>query len=203
MNIGISNTNRLLDTPLERGPRVLLILAILMIAASFVAPLWTVGVSSAAGTRGVGVYTVTLADTSVETSSVVVVADPPPAPLPRSERMWIAFGLTAAALLFARAAALGTLRSLVDSLVVYLLFGGATLWLLSRDLARFGGTSEAPGPASLLFGGWQNAELKFSPGPAAGAWALVIVALLLGGALAMAWRSARQELASDFAIVAG
>jgi hypothetical protein len=201
MNIGISNTNRLLETPLDRGPRVLLILAILMIAASFVAPLWTVAVSSPAGTGRGGVYTVNLAGT--ETSSVVVVADPPPAPLPRSERMWIAFGLIAAALLFARAAALGTLRSLVDSLVVYLLFGGATLWLLSRDLARFGGTPEAPGPARLLFGGWRNAELTFSSGPAAGAWALVIVALLLGGALAMAWRSAREELASDFAIVAG
>jgi hypothetical protein len=178
-------------------------LAILMIAASFVAPLWTVAVSSAAGTgrSGVGVYTVNLA--GAEPSSVVVVADPPPAPLPRSERMWIAFGLAAAALLFARAAALGTLSSLVDSFVVYLLFGGATLWLLSRDLARFGGTAEAPGPARLLFGGWQNAELKFSSAPAAGAWALAIVALLLGGALAMAWRSARRELESDFAIVAG
>jgi hypothetical protein len=203
MNIGIFRTNRLLDTPLDRGPRVLLILAILMIAASFVAPLWTVAVSSAAGTSrsGVGVYSVNLA--GAVTSSVVVAADPPPASLPRSEPMWIAFGLTAAALLFARAAALGTLRSLVDSLVAYLLFGWAMLWLLSRDLARFGGTPEVPGPTRLLFGGWQNAELKFSSGPAAGAWALVIVALLLGGALAMAWRSAREELASDFAIVAG
>lgn len=202
MNVGISQANRLLETPLDRGPRVLLILAILMIATSFVAPLWTVAVSSSTGGgRGGGVYTVNLG--GAETSSVVVVADPPPAPLPRSERMWIAFGLTAAALLFARAAALGTLRSLVDSLVVYLLFGGATLWLLSRDLARFGGTPDAPGPARLLFGGWQNAELKFSSGPAVGAWALVIVALLLGGALAMAWRSAREEQASDFAIVAG
>jgi hypothetical protein len=200
MNVGIFRANRLLDTPLDRGPRVLLLLAILLIAASFVAPLWTVAVSSPAGT-GRSVYTVNLA--GAETSTVVVVADPPPAPLPRSERMWIAFGLIAAALLFARAAALGTLRSLVDSLVVYLLFGGATLWLLSRDLARFGGTAEAPAPLRLLFGGWQNAELKFSSGPAAGAWALVIVALLLGGALAMAWRSAREELASDFAIVAG
>ena len=152
MNIGISRTNRLLETPLDRGPRVLLMLAILMIAASFVAPLWTVAVSSAAGTgrSGIGVYTVNLA--GAEPSSVVVVADPPPAPLPRSERMWIAFGLAAAALLFARAAALGTLSSLVDSFVVYLLFGGATLWLLSRDLARFGGTAETPGPARLLFG---------------------------------------------------
>jgi len=200
MNVGIFRANRLLDTPLDRGPRVLLLLAILLIATCFVAPLWTVAVSSPAGT-GRSVYTVDLA--GAETSTVVVVADPPPAPLPRSERMWIAFGLIAASLLFARAAALGTLRSLVDSLVVYLLFGGATLWLLSRDLARFGGTPEAPGTARLLFGGWRNAELTFSSGPAAGAWALAIVVLLLVGALAMAWRSAREELASDFAVVAG
>lgn len=200
MNVGISRTNRLLDTPLDRGPRVLLMLAILMIGASFVAPLWTVAVTSAAGAGRDGVYTVHLGDAGASASSVVVVADPPPAPLPRSERMWIAFGLALAALLFARAAALGTLRSLVDSLVLYLLFGGSALWLLSRELARFGGTTEHPGLTRLLFGGWQNAGLKFSSGPAAGGWALVVVALLLGCALAVAWRSARRELAADFAV---
>jgi hypothetical protein len=199
MTVGMACTSRMLETPLERGPRLLLLFAILLIGVGFVAPLWNVAFSTGGAAAPSGTVALMLAGS----------APTPEAPAGlRSygfERIWIAAGLVALALLFARAAAVGTLRSLVDSFVLYFLFGAAALRLLGFELARVGGPGAGtgrPGWPLLLFGRWQSAGAEFAASPGVGAWILAVVAIVLAYALTVAWRGARRELASDF-VVAG
>ena len=199
MNIGIACTVRLLETPLERGPRLLLLLAIVLIAVGVVAPFWNVVVAPV-GSADPDTYALRLGTPA---------AIPPASQAgawsggsPTVERICITAGLVGLALLFARAALLGTLRSMIDSLVVYFLFSAVALRLLGFELARLAGPAARTGWTGLLFGRWQGSGGQFAASPGLGAWILALVAIVLACALAVAWRGARKELAADF-VVAG
>lgn len=187
MRIEIEQTKRVLEMPLEKGPRLLLILGVLLVAGSFVAPLWSVAVSGP-GISPAGppiVYTFRFASV-------------PPA---------IVIALGAVTLLFVRAALLGTFRSLVDSFVLYFFFSVGALWLLYGELSRFGreiasirAVRPGPGLPNVLFGRWENGDVHFAASPGAGAWTLAVVALVLASALYVAWRNARRELTTEYLI---
>ncbi len=204
MRIEIERLKRLLGTPLEKSPRFLLILGVLLAAGSFVAPLWSVAVS-APGTsdRAPTVYMFRLGAAAPSLAP----QSGPAADTARGhgESFWIAVALIAVSLLFVRAAVLGTVRSLVDSFVLYFFFALGALWLLSAELSRFGGEiasfgAARPALSSVLFGRWETGGLQFSASPGAGAWTLAGVALVLASALYVAWRNARRELTTEYLI---
>jgi hypothetical protein len=180
MRIEIERTKRVLEMPLEKGPRLLLILGVLLAAGSFVAPLWNVAVSRSGGSDPAPtVYTFRLGaaapSSALEAPSA---ADPARA---HGESLWIAIALAAVSLLFVRAAVLGTFRSLVHSFVLYFFFALGALWLLSAELSRFGHElasfpAARPDLSSVLFGRWETGGLRFSASPGAGAWTLAGVA---------------------------
>jgi hypothetical protein len=185
MRIEIERTKRALELPLEKGPRLLLILGVLLAAGSFAAPLWSVAVSKPDGAPTV--YTFRLG------------AAASPAVL------GIAIALGAVSLLFVRTAVLGTFRSLVDSFVLYSFFAAGALWLLFAELSRFGRelashAGARPGLPSVLFGRWETGGLRFASSPGAGAWTLAAVALVLASALYVGWRNARKELSTHYLI---
>ena len=200
MTVGISRIERLLETPLERGPRLLLLVAVFLLGASFAAPLWKVAVAPGSGDASV---TYSLGLTGSEPSMVAVGSASPVGAIASNERGWIALGLVALALLFARAAALGTLRSLVDTVVLYLLFGAAALKLLAQELGRLGGAPSGADRASmggLLFGQWRSSGVHFAAFPSVGAWTIALAGIVVAAAFLAAWRSSRRELEAEFAV---
>ncbi|HYK43413.1 MAG TPA: hypothetical protein VE007_13580 [Thermoanaerobaculia bacterium] len=206
MRIEIEQTKRVLEMPLEKGPRLLLIAGVLLAAASFVAPLWSVAVSRPGASDGTATtYTFRLGAVAPSAASVTENASALDASRGRSEGIWIAVALGAVSLLFVRAAVLGTFRSLVDSFVLYFFFALGTLWLLFAELSRFGRELTSLGAAqpdfpSVLFGRWETGGLRFAASPGPGAWTLAAVALVLASALYVAWRNARRELTTEYLI---
>jgi hypothetical protein len=203
MHMEIERTKRVLEMPLERGPRLLLILGVLLVAGSFVAPLWSVAVSQGAADRAPTVYTFRLG--AAAPSSTLDAAAAADTARGHPENLWIAVALAAVSLLFVRAAVLGTFRSLVDSFVLYFFFALGALWLLSAELSRFGRElasfgAARPALSSVLFGRWETGGVHFSASPGAGAWTLAGVALVLASALYVAWRNARKELTTEYLI---
>ncbi|HEY6049814.1 MAG TPA: hypothetical protein VIZ58_01095 [Thermoanaerobaculia bacterium] len=202
MRIEIEQTKRVLEMPLEKGPRLLLIAGVLLAAGSFVAPLWNVAVSRGASDPAPTVYTFRLGDAVPSPASAAPAAEASRAP---GAGLWIAIALTAVSLLFVRAALLGTFRSLVDSFVLYCFFTIGALWLLSAELSRFGRElasfrAARPDLADVLFGRWETGGLRFAASPGAGAWTLAGVALVLVSALYIAWKNARRELTTQYLI---
>ena len=204
MRIEIEQTKRVLEMPLERGPRLLLIVGVLLAAGSFVAPLWNVAVSRpGASDPAPTVYTFRLGAAPPSPAfAPPSAADPARVP---GASLWIAIALAGVSLLFVRAALLGTFRSLVDSFVLYFFFTIGALWLLSAELSRFGREAASfraarPDLANVLFGRWETGGLRFSASPGAGAWTLAGVALVLVSALYVAWKNARRELTTEYLI---
>jgi len=204
MRIEIERTKRVLEMPLEKGPRLLLILGVLLVGGSFVVPLWNVAVSRPGGPDPAPtVYSFRLGG-AAPSSALEAFSSAGPARA-RGESFWIAIALAAVSLLFVRAAVLGTFRSLVDSFVLFFFFALGALWLLSAELSRFGRELASfgvarPNLSSVLFGRWETGGLHFSASPGAGAWTLAGVALVLVSALYVAWKNARKELTTEYLI---
>lgn len=206
MRIEIEQTKRVLEMPLEKGPRLLLIVGVLLAAASFVAPLWSVAVSRPGASDGTTTtYTFRLGSVAPSPAGGSDNASVLDASRGRGQGIWIAVALGAVSLLFVRAAVLGTFRSLVDSFVLYFFFTLGALWLLFAELSRFGREVTTPGAArpdfaSALFGRWETGGVRFAASPGPGAWTLAAVALVLASALYVAWRNARRELTTEYLI---
>lgn len=205
MRIEIEQTKRVLEMPLEKGPRLLLILGVLLAAGSFVAPLWSVAVSRpGASDAATTTYTFRLGTVGPSAAPESARASARDLARGRGESLWIAVALGGVSLLFVRAAVLGTFRSLVDSFVLYFFFALGALWLLFAELSRFGRELSPAGARpdfpSVLFGRWEAGGVRFAASPGAGAWTLAAVALVLASALYVAWRNARRELTTEYLI---
>lgn len=208
MNLKIERSGRALEMPLNTGPRVLLLVAIALVLASYAIPLWNL---SAWGPDGEGsrvsVYSYTLGIHSYGEGSDSATAAANAAWAGVEPSGWIAIGLAALALLFLRAALLGTTRSLIDTFVLYVFFAVAALWSFSLQLFRFArhlapSGSGGASMTSVLFGESKIGGIEFVGSPAAGAWTLTAVGLVLAAALLVAWKSAREEFSGD-CLVAG
>ena len=208
MNVKIERSARALEMPLNTRSRVLLIAAIVLVLVSYAIPLWNL---SAWGPDGEGsrvsVYSYTLGIHSYGTAADPALAAANAAWAGVEPSGWIAIGLAALALLFLRAVLLGTTRSLIDAFVLYVFFSVASLWSFSLQLFRFARHLASPGSSvatmtGILFGRSQIGGVEFVGSPAAGAWTLMAVGLVLAAALLVAWKSARAELSGD-CLVAG
>lgn len=211
MNLKIERSGRALEMPLNAGSRVLLLVAIALVLTSYTIPLWSLSSSRPDGEGSrVSVYSYTLgipAHAGASHSSRSA-ADVPSAAWAGAEPSgWIAIGLAAMALLFLRAALLGTTRSLIDAFVLYVFFSAASLWSFSLQFFRFARHLAPAGPGggsfrSVLFGASKFGGVEFMASPAVGAWTLAAVGMVLGAALVVAWKNAREELSAD-CLVAG
>ncbi|MEO8433181.1 MAG: hypothetical protein ABI592_16885 [Acidobacteriota bacterium] len=208
MNLKIERSGRALEMPLEPAPRVLLLVAIALVLVSYAIPLWNLSAWGPDGEKSrVSVYSYTLGIHSYGDAAGPAMKAANAAWAGVEPSGWIAIGLAALALLFLRAAFLGTTRSLIDAFVLYVFFTVASLWSFSLQLFRVARHLASPATSgatmtSVLFGRSEIGGVEFVGSPAAGAWTLTAVGLVLAAALLVAWRSARAEWSSD-CLVAG
>ena len=176
MKAVIERTSRLLNFPLRPAPRGLLLAAALLLGVTLFLPLWKVATfPSGALKHGTSNSELLERGSNVETSdSSNDVTGPREVPADFVEFKWIPFALGILGLLFLRAAVLGTMGTLVDVFVVFTYFAAFSFWSFGSRFSQYG---------------------RSYPGP--GAYALVGIVLVLGGALFLAWRQGRSEMAGE------
>ena len=115
-----------------------------------------------------------------------------------TEFKWMPFVLGALALLFLRAAVLGTVKELLDATVLFVYFGAFSLWSFGYKLYRYGhdlsptAAVKVPPFTPPMFGYQKIANFEVYSVPASGTYVMVgVVVLLLAGARGSPGASAR------------
>ena len=111
-----------------------------------------------------------------------------------TEFKWIPFVLGGVALLLLRATVLGTVKELVDATMVFVYFGGFSLWSFGYKLYRYGhdlaptAAVQVPPFMPPMFGYQKIANFEVYSYPRTGSYVLAGVIALLGWAMIKAWR---------------
>jgi len=205
----LERTDHFLDTPLDFGPRLLLVVASLLLVATYVFPLWSMtffapqypdglrlyiysykldGGRGGQDIKEVNVLNHYIGMKDLDTSTF-------------KEFKWIPFVLGALGLLFLRAAVLGRIKQLVDVIVLLVYFSLFSLWSFSYQLWAAGhdlaptAAVKVQGFMPPMFGYRQIANFHVYSYPGLGSYAMGAVVLLLLVALVAAWRQGRVDVA--------
>jgi copper chaperone NosL len=204
-------SNRLLDEPLQQGPRLLLLLALLLLIPTYLLPLWRLTMFAPqypdglrleiysykleGGNRGQDVKEINILNHYIGMRDLTTEGF--------TEFKWIPFAVGVLALLFLRAPVHGKLSDLIDVLVLYMYFGLFALWSFGYKLYSYGhnlaptASVRVPPFMPPLFGSKKLANFEVYSYPAAGAYSLAAVAAVLLLAFAVAWRQAIREEAGS------
>jgi len=194
--------NRFLETPLDLKPRVLLVLAALLLVSIYVFPLWNLTMFAPqypdglrldiysykleGGNQGQDVKEINILNHYIGMRDLSS-AD-------FTEFKWIPFVVGMMALLFLRAPVHGKMSDLIDVLVLYLYFGLFSIWSFGYKLYAYGhslaptASVKVPPFMPPLFGYKKLANFEVYSYPAVGSYALGAVAVVLLVALVVAWR---------------
>jgi len=207
MRAFIEKSNRFLETPLEVAPRVLFLLATLLILPCYLFPLYEMTMFAPqypeglrlhiysykleGGHGGQDVKEINLLNHYIGMKDLET-AD-------FTEFKWIPFVVGGFALLFLRTAVVGKIAHLVDVLVLYLYFGAFSLWSFAYKMYWYGHHLSPTASVKVapftppLFGYKKLANFEVYSYPAFGSYALAGVALLLAIAFYLAWRQSRAR----------
>jgi hypothetical protein len=208
MHAFFARLNRLLSSPILLGPRVLVLLAALLLAAVYVAPLWNMTMFAPQYPHGLrlDIYSYKLAggnnDQDIKEINVLnhYIGMRDLAEEDFTEFKWLPFVVGALGLLYLRVAAIGTLMNLVDILVLNIYFSAFALWSFAYKLYMYGHTLSPTAAVKVdpfmppLFGYKQLANFEVYSYPAPASYAMVASALLLVAALVIAWRQSSRLL---------
>jgi hypothetical protein len=203
----LERSNRQLDVPLDTAPRVLLLVAALLLVPTYLLPLWKMTMFAPqypdglhldihsykleGGNKGQDVKEINILNHYIGMRDLTT-AD-------FTEFKWMPFVIGMLGLLFLRAIVHGRLGDLLDVAVLYVYFGlfslwsfGYKLWSYGHDLAPTASVKVDPFMPPL-FGHKKlaNFEVYSFPAPASYALAAAGAAVLL--ALFLGWRDARRE----------
>lgn len=201
----LKRANTFLDAPLDLGPRVMVLVAALVLIPTFTSPLYTmtmfapqyrdglrlyiysyklVGGNGGGDTREINVLNHYIGMRDLVSEDF-------------GEFKWMPFVIGAFALLFARTVVLGKVSHLVDSLVLYVYFGAFSLWSFGYKMWTYGHNLSPTAAVKIapfmppMYGYKQLANFEVYSYPALGSYALGAAALLLILAFFWAARSAR------------
>jgi hypothetical protein len=199
----------LLHAPVGGGPRFLLGLAAALIVVTYLLPLWNLTMFApqypnglrldiyshtlVAGHGGEDIQEINLLNHYIGMHDLAVEDF--------TEFKWMPFVLGGMALLFLRAAVLGTVKECVDATVVFFYFGAFSLWSFGYKLYRYGhelsplAAVKVPGFTPPIFGYEKIANFEVYSYPRAGTYVLVSVVLLLLTTLWLAWRQRDRQTA--------
>ncbi len=207
MRVFIEKSNRFLDQPLELAPRVLILLACLLLVPTYLAPLhrltmfapqypdglrleiWSYKLDGGNGgqdIKEVNVLNHYIGMRDLDTNEF-------------SEFKWIPFVVGGMGLLFLRTAVLGKMAHLLDVLVLYVYFGMFSLWSFAYKLYVSGHSLSPKAAVKVdpfmppMFGYKKLANFEVYSYPAVGSYALVAVAIVLIAAFCVAWRQAQAR----------
>ena len=206
MRRSLETVNRFLDAPLDVGPRVLLVVALLCLVPAYVAPLYNMTMFAPQYQEGLrlDIYSYKLQGghdgQDVKEINVLnhyigmkdlVTED-------FNEFKWLPFVIGILGLLFLRAAVLGKGSHLVDVTVLYVYFGLFALWSFGYKMYQYGHHLDPKAAVRVepflppLFGYKKLANFEVYSYPQLGSYALAAAALALTIALGLAWRQWRR-----------
>ena len=205
MHALIDKLNRFLEAPLGLGPRGLLVLALLLLVPSYLAPLYDMTMFAPQYPEGLRlhIYSYKLdgghGGQDVKEINLLnhYIGMKDLSSDEFSEFKWMPFVIGVLGLLFLRSAVLGKLSQLVDVLVLYVYFGLFSLWSFGYKMYWYGHNLAPTASVKVdpftppLFGYKKLANFEVYSFPGLGSYALVAVALLLLVALYLGWRQAR------------
>lgn len=204
-------SNRFLTLPLDPGPRLLLLVAFLLLIPTYLMPLWKLTMFAPqypdglrlqiysykleGGNHGQDVKEINVLNHDIGMKELTTSEF--------TEFKWIPFVVGMLALLFLRAPVHGKLSDLIDVVVLYLYFGLFSLWSFGYELYSYGHNLAPTASVKVapfmppIFGHKKLANFEVYSYPAAGSYALAAVAATLLIAFVLAWRRARQEVAEE------
>jgi copper chaperone NosL len=204
MNVPLERRSQYLNIPLDLVARGLLLLAALLMIASYFLPLWRITAASPSLSTqfGLALHVGRVESVSASTEAVELGTDGSP------DSRWMPFVVGGLALLLLRAAAIGTAMSLVDLSALFAYFVGFSMWSFAGRLDFYGRYLSAPTPGGVslfvppLFGHETIDGLLVTSYPAIGSFTMGAAGLLLALAGALTWRRGRSEMASEIRMAA-
>jgi hypothetical protein len=207
----IEKSNRFLETPMNLGPRVLLVVAMLLLVPTYLLPLWRMTMFAPqypeglrldiysykldGGNRGQDIKEINLLNHYIGMRDLNT-AD-------FTEFKWIPFVVGTLGLLFLRAAVHGKMANLVDVTVLFSYFSLYSIWAFAYKMWSYGHNLDPSAAVSVdpfmppLFGYRQLANFEVYSYPALASYSLALVALVLLAALVLAWSGGRGAAPSD------
>jgi hypothetical protein len=203
--------NRYLSSPLELGPRLMLIAAALLVVAMFVFPLWNLTMFAPQYPEGLrlDIYSYKLdggnGGQDIKEINVLnhYIGMRDLAAEDFTEFKWLPFVSGAIALLYLRAAVLGTLGHVLDVTVLTIYFASFSLWSFGFKLYQYGHNLAPTAAVKVdpfmppLFGYKQLANFEVYSYPSPATYALVLSTLLVDTAGVAAWRHAAAGIRQD------
>ena len=199
--------NRLLNAPLDLGPRLCLVLAAVLLVAVFVLPLWNMTMFApqypeglrldifsyalVGGNGGQDLKEINLLNHYIGMRDLAIEDF--------TEFKWLPFAVGIIGLLYLRASVIGTLGTLVDVVVLNTYFSLFSLWSFGYKLWAYGHTLAPTASVKVapfmppMFGYKQLANFEVYSYPAAASYAMAISTLLVTAALVITWRRARRD----------
>ncbi|MGE5232509.1 MAG: hypothetical protein ACM3OB_00200 [Acidobacteriota bacterium] len=202
MNALHSSSRRLLESPIGRTPRWLLVAAALLLIPSYLSPLWTLTMFAPQYPEGLRLYIYSYrldgGNHGQDVHEVNVLnhyigmRDLSSADF--TEFKWIPFVVGALALLFLRAAVHGQLGHALDVLVLYVYFAAFALWSFGFKLWTYGHNLSPQAAVHVdsfmppIFGYKKLANFEVYSYPGIASYMLAAVVVLLAIAFWLGWR---------------
>ncbi len=206
----VDRSTHFLRQPTGMGPRALLVLAAAFVLAIHLTPLWNLTMFApqypdglkldiyshalVGGRNGQDIKEINILNPHIGMRDLVAEDF--------TEFKWMPFVLGALALLCLRAAVLGSVKELVDALVLFLYFGAFTLWSLADKLYRYGHELLPTAAVKVdpfmppMFGYKKLANFEVYSYPRAVSYLLAAAVLALCVALWLAWRQRMRHTAA-------
>lgn len=198
----LERLNRFFGRPLASGPRVLIILAALLLVAVYFFPLWnlTMFAPQYPGGLRLDIYSHRMegGNDGIDLKEINVlnhyIGMRDLAQDDFTEFKWLPFAAGVLCLLYLRAAVLGSVGHLVDVLVLNIYFSAFSLWSFGYRMYVYGHTLAPTAAVKVdpfmppLFGYKQLANFEVYSYPQAASYAMALSSLLLVAAFVIAWR---------------
>jgi copper chaperone NosL len=198
--------NRTLARPVGGGPRLLVVGAALLLVAVYFFPLWNMTMFApqypdglrldiysyklVGGNNGQDVPEINILNHYIGMRDLVTDDF--------TEFKWLPFMVGVLGLLYLRAAVMGTVGGLLDTVVLNLYFSLFALWSFGYRMYSYGHNLSPTAAVKVapfmppMFGGKQLANFEVYSYPQAASYAMALSSLLLAAAFVIGWRQARR-----------
>ena len=207
MQTFLQPVNRFLNEPIGLAARLMLLAAAVLLTATYFLPLWNLTMFAPQYPDGLrlDIYSFTLVggNSGQDVKEINVlnhyIGMQDLVNESFTEFKWMPFVIGALGLLILRAAVHGTVVALVDVTMLFVYFGGFSLWSFGYKLYRYGhdlaptAAVQVPPFMPPMFGYRQIANFEVYSYPRPGTYAMAAVVLLLISALAWTWWDDRRS----------